>query len=228
MKKLRRILLFPMGLINGLTELVNDKARDLENRLRFKKAIIDAGSTFSQETSIGLNSRILGGCTVNNCSVGMFSYLNRNVIIQNATVGNYCSIANDVMIGLGKHPLELFSTSPIFYKVRNAFRKTIIERDYKFDEYKVVLIGNDVWIGASSIVMDGVTVGDGAVIAAGSIVTKDVPPYAIVAGVPARILKYRFPKEKISEMLETKWWLEDPEKVYNNRLRLEKIITNEI
>ena len=82
----------------------------------------------------------------------------------------------------------------------------LIEQDIFFEEYETVTIGHDVWIGTRAIVLDGITVGNGAVIAANSVVTKDVPPYAIVAGVPAKIIKYRFNDDKINKLNDSKWW----------------------
>ena len=112
--------------------------------------------------------------------------------MQNTTIGNYCSIARNVSIGLGLHPLNLFSTSPIFYKRQNALLLDLISKDNEFKEYQPITIGNDVWIGANAIIMDGITIGNGAVIAAGAVVTKNVPAYAIMGGVPAKLIKYRF------------------------------------
>jgi len=78
--------------------------------------------------------------------------------------------------------------------------------DSIFEELKRTQIGNDVWIGARAIVLDGISIGDGAVIAAGAVVTKDVPPYAIVGGVPAKLIRYRFEDDVIQELLKWKWW----------------------
>ena len=110
--------------------------------------------------------------------------------MQYAVIGKLCSIGDNVRIGLGIHPTHLRSTHPAFYSPQGNWdiKPTIQE---KITEYKKVYIGDDVWIGTNAMILDGVTIGSHAVIAAGAVVTKDVPEYAIVGGVPAKIIKYR-------------------------------------
>lgn len=114
-------------------------------------------------------------------------------------IGRYCSIAPGAVIGDGQHRLDRLSTHP-FVDSHGADRTS-----HNPDTRKTV-IGNDVWIGANAIVMRGVVVGDGAVIGAGAVVTRDVPPYAIVAGVPAKILRHRFPPPTVERLLKLQWW----------------------
>ena len=106
----------------------------------------------------------------------------------NATIGPYCSIASYCCIGGGAHPTNLLSSSPVFYKGRNAFGKHFSSCD--FEEARPVEIGNDVWIGEKVFVIDGIKIGDGAVIGAHSVVTHDIPPYAVAVGSPARVFRY--------------------------------------
>ncbi len=128
--------------------------------------------------------------------IGRGTYLRRDVFVDDYTeIGRYCSIANDVIIAASEHPITNFSTHPISYDVEN----------YPNKENKTI-IGNDVWLGTRAIIKKGVKIGDGAVVAAGAIVTKNVPPYAVVAGVPTKIIKNRFDDEIIEELLELKWW----------------------
>ncbi len=128
--------------------------------------------------------------------IGRGTYLRRDVFVDDYTeIGRYCSIANDVIIAASEHPITNFSTHPISYDVEN----------YPGKETKTI-IGNDVWLGTRAIIKKGVTIGDGAVVASGAVVTKDVPPYAIVAGVPTKIIKYRFEEETIKALLDTQWW----------------------
>jgi len=206
MEKIFRVFLLPFGLFFKLYELSIIGARDIHNKARFREAIIDGGCCINPQSMIGVNCHVLENSLILNSSIRSFSYIGKNSIIQNVKVGSYCSIANDVFIGLGAHPVEYFSTSPLFYRVRNTFDYSLIKEDYEFKEYQQIVIGNDVWVGARAMIMDGVCIGDGAIVAANAVVTKDVPPYAIVGGVPAKVIRYRFTPEKIEKLLAKQWW----------------------
>lgn len=206
MKRLSRIILFPFGLIKKCFDFANEGARDLENKFRFKNTRIDKGCCVNKDTFIHPNVHILENCLINNSEIHSYSYLGNNCLVQNATIGRFCSIANDVSIGLGKHPIDYFSTSPLLYRRQNTFKIDLIENDLHFKEYLPVTIGNDVWIGSRSIILDGVIIGNGCIIAANSVVTKNVEPYSIIGGVPAKFIKYRFSKKKIDELNNGKWW----------------------
>ncbi len=204
--KLLRILLLPLGLLIKLKELAVEGARDLHNSLRFKGSLIDRKCCINPTSKIEHSCHILENCLILNSTINSYSYVGKNAIIQNATIASFCSIANDVFIGLGAHPIENFSTSPIFYRINNPLNIKLIDVDSGFNEYQSIEIGNDVWIGARAIVMDGVKINDGAIIAAGAVVTKDIPAYAIVGGIPAKVIRYRFSPEKIEELLKLQWW----------------------
>tara|TARA_B100000212_G_C27374173_1_gene533933 strand:- start:1814 stop:2353 length:540 start_codon:yes stop_codon:yes gene_type:complete len=126
--------------------------------------------------------------------IGDYSYIARNVIISAAKIGNFSSIGPGAMIGLGEHDHSSISTS---LKMSDG-KRGLLEGE--------CIIGNDVWIGAGAVILRGVTISDGAVIAANAVVTKNVEPFSIVGGVPARLIKYRFDKDKIDKILESKWW----------------------
>lgn len=162
-----------------------------------------------QKTTFGYSNTIYENVTLVNAVLGDFTYIAGGTVIRNTTLGKFCSIGPDILIGLGKHPSSVFvSTHPLFFSILGQAQEIVCDRSY-FDEFAPVTIGNDVWIGARAIVLDGVTISDGAIVAAGSLVTKDVPPYAIVGGVPAKVIKYRFEVLEIEFLLKFKWWDKD-------------------
>lgn len=136
--------------------------------------------------------------------MGRYSYMGFYNSICDTTIGSFCSIASYCAIGGGRHPLNAVSTSPVFYAGRNSMKKNF--SNIPEPENQGVEIGHDVWIGETVFINDGVKIGTGAVIGAHSVVTKDVPPYAIVAGAPAKVLRYRFDDETRQKLLGSKWW----------------------
>ena len=159
---------------------------------RFPSLQIGPMSELAGDCHFGKGNIIYGNSKLVEVTMGDFSYVGGNVHIQYATIGKYCSIAEDVRIGLGIHPLDLKSTHPAFYSPQSHWRRWVEPQvPSNLIEYKPIVIGDDVWIGTGAMVMDGVSIADHAVVAAGAVVTKDVPAYAIVGGVPAKILKYR-------------------------------------
>jgi len=159
-----------------------------------------------ESSSVGSYSRLYCLATLSKSKVGDFTYVGSRSSVGNCDVGKFCSIGPGAIVGgLGLHPSNWISTHPVFYSTHGQIGITFADRNY-FDETARSRVGNDVWIGARAIVMNGVTVGDGAIIAAGAVVTKDVPPYAVVGGVPARIIKMRFSNEMIERLLKMKWW----------------------
>lgn len=201
-----RLLLLPFGLLLKFLALAKEGSRDIYNFFNYKNAEIDSDCCINDKSEIAPYTHILKNCYINSSRIDSYTYIGRNCIVQNARIGKFCSIANDVFIGLGNHPTELVSTSPLFYRTRNTLKIKLVDEDYKFDEYHPITIGNDVWIGTRAIIMDGINIGNGAIIASNSVITKDVPPYAIVAGVPAKIIKFRFNEEKIEELQKLEWW----------------------
>lgn len=149
-------------------------------------------------------------------TVGRYTRINGpnvaiSALVNHVEIGAFSSIARDVLIQEYDHRMDRLST---FYMQKNLFGGS--NRGERVSKGPVA-IGHDVWIGARSIILSGVTIGHGAVIGAGSVVTSDVPPYAVAAGNPARVLKYRFSKEVIGQLLLTKWWEWPVEKIKNER-----------
>lgn len=156
-------------------------------------------------SKVDRKAKVYGSTQLFNSNLGKYSYLARKSYLICANVGKYCSIGENVEIGLGIHTLNKISTCPLFTEKENATGSSWTKNEDIYP-FKRVEVGNDVWIGERAMIMGGINIGDGAVIGAGAIVTKDVPPYAIVAGVPAKVIRYRFPEDVIAKLEEAKWW----------------------
>lgn len=163
-------------------------------------------SFISSTSKLSPSAVVYRGVKIKYASVADYTYISNNTDVENATIGKFCSIADHCRIGLANHTLDLLSTSPVFTLANNAAKTKWVESNVDTKSSKKVIIGNDVWIGSHALILGGVKIGDGAVIGAGAVVTKDVPPYAIVGGVPASIIRFRFSQEIIDKLLEVEWW----------------------
>ena len=185
---------------------------------KLKKCFIKKDIRYS-DCRIDLPSYVEDGANLHGCKIARdcdirkgveileHSYVNRGSNIMSGKIGKYCSIGYNVDIGMFEHPVTMVSTS-----------KEIYENTNTWDEiFEPPIIGNDVWIGSKATILQGVTIGNGAIIAAGAVVTKDVPPYAIVGGVPAKIIKYRFDEDVRKCIEDTKWWENDDDWIDNHR-----------
>ena len=156
-------------------------------------------------------NRIHARSNVSNTSIGRNTFVGLNCHLVNATIGSFCSIAHDVKVEDSTHPTNTFvSTSPVFYSIYKQTGQSFVTKNL-FNEFLTIegrscIIGNDVWIGANVLIKGGIRIGDGAIVAMGAVVTKDVEPYTIVAGVPAKPIRKRFSDSDIERLVESKWW----------------------
>lgn len=174
----------------------------------FSKDIIFWGGGFQQakDSRFHSSTKIYPPYSFVSVEIGDSTYINRNSFISYTKIGKFCSIGPNLICGWGIHPTDGISTSPVFYSSgKNSLGYTFAKED-KIVEREQIVIGNDVFIGANVTILDGVTIGDGAVIGAGAVVSKDIPAYAIAVGCPIKVIKYRFPKEVIDDLLRIKWW----------------------
>ena len=209
-------LILPKQLISLVTRLFGFFVQDVKSH---------SGVIFDPKNKFEGNNVLLSNTRVYRSKVGMFSYISSNSLISNTKIGRYSSIGNWVSTGIGRHPINFVSSHPLFHSGTVSeslgFTSYNLERE-KFETHKIlesgyyVEIGSDVWIGDRVLIMDGIKIGDGAIIGAGSIVNKDIEPYEVVAGVPARHLKYRFLKNEIEFLISLKWWEKDQEWIKKN------------
>ena len=155
-----------------------------------------------------IGNKVLIGKNVfvsHNSIIEDFTYINENSSIENSRIGKFCSIASGVNIGPADHDYTLLTTHPFWKKKFYGFI------DFDFVENKLELlkkestIGDDVWIGLNVTILSGLNIGDGAVIGAGSVVTKNIPPYEIWAGIPAKKIKNRFEDEQVKKLTAIRW-----------------------
>tara|TARA_B110001450_G_C17637054_1_gene487630 strand:- start:490 stop:1143 length:654 start_codon:yes stop_codon:yes gene_type:complete len=166
----------------------------------------------SIKTKIGKKVRVDKGTEIHKLELGDYSSISGPSYIEDAIIGKYCSIARNTVIAPSSHNYEWVSTSHLLTLKDFGF----INEDILSSQADPVIIGNDVWIGINAIVLRGIKIGDGAVVAAGAVVTKDVAPYSIVGGVPAKHIKFRYSKNQIKHLLNIMWWEWDKKKLKKN------------
>lgn len=201
-----------MNLIRFLSKRLNSLIckRDLKKiKVFISKNVEFSNSTFEGKNNIGARTN------VSNSDVGYGTYIGNNCVLNLCKIGKFCSLANGIKILKNNHPTSFFSTHPAFHRPSSSLIKKLkldLVSEDKFPEFQLldhkyqVCIDSDVWVGEDVKIITGVCIGQGAVIAAGTVVTKDIPPYAIVAGVPARIIRYRFDPETVNSIMNIDFW----------------------
>ncbi len=190
--------------------------------LKFPHVDIAQTALVATNCKFGNHVKIHPFAHISGSQIGRFTYIGDYTRLFYSDVGQFCSIASRVNIGGGVHPTNWVSTSPVFYSTRKQCGFTLAART-ELEEHIKVSIGNDVWIGVGATVLPGIQVGDGAIIGAGSVVTKDVSPYSIIGGVPGKLIRYRFDEREISFLLKTKWWDKDLQWLKDNRSKFSDI-----
>ncbi|MBL7474043.1 CatB-related O-acetyltransferase [Robertkochia sp. 1368] len=201
--------------------------------VRFKKKVI-----LEKNTYIGFSStfegknRLKKNVYFSNSQLGLGSYISENSRLSNTRIGKYCSLGPDIKCIFGQHPTRDFvSTHPAFFSTLKqagfTYTKTQTFKDFaplpEPEEKFSIIIGNDVWIGAEVSIIEGVKIGDGAIIAARSLVTKDIPPYSVYGGIPAKFIKSRFTSEEIEFLTKLKWWDKPEDWLIENQPNFENI-----
>ena len=167
-------------------------------------------SAVLQNSTVEDHVRIYPKAKFYRSSLGKYSYIGASSFISDTDIGKFCSISENCYVGGAAHPLDWVSTSLRFYcsNEKEEGKTSAINPFYKayYPPFLKTYIGNDVWIGAKALILSGVTISDGAVIGAGSVITKDIGPYEIWAGNPAKLIRKRFDDEEIEKLLSLRWW----------------------
>jgi acetyltransferase-like isoleucine patch superfamily enzyme len=185
----------------------------LRLRRRFPLSVIYPGVLVDASSEIGKHAVLFSNTRLIGSSMGIYSYVQENTRLFCADVGPYCSIGANVSVGMVNHPVSMISTSPVFYDNTQPLPRFFVDGVRVAETTPRTSIEADVWVGEGSLIRAGVKLGVGAVIGAGSVVTKDIPPYAIAAGVPCRTIKPRFDVSLCERLLASGWWNLDEEKL---------------
>jgi acetyltransferase-like isoleucine patch superfamily enzyme len=187
------------------------------NSLKYSKINTKVFSTtYLKNEKLGKFCKLYENTSFVGSELGDFSYIAVGTQINNAIIGKFCSIGPGCRIGLPDHPTNMISTHPAFFSTRKQCGITFVDKDYFLETGKMIIIGNDVWIGAKVMIKGGVRVGDGAILGVGAIVVKDVEPYSIVGGVPAKHIRFRFSEAEIKKLQDLKWWDKKIDWLINN------------
>lgn len=221
--------------IHNFIHTLFDKKYTIDGLLKHGTGCLISSTTFEG------HNVIMNDVKLNHCSIGLCSYINEASRLSYTKVGRFCSIADNVKVCLGNHPTRDFVTTfPAFYydttnELGYTFHKSSPLYTHIFpivdesEEFQVV-IGNDVWIASNVLLLGGVKIGDGAIVGAGSVVVKDVEPYSIVAGNPAKLIRKRFTPAQIDSLEKMSWWNQPYDRIkadYSNYQHIDYFLKDE-
>ena len=190
-------------------------------KCRFPNSQVSEMSKFDEKTTLSGFNVICKSANISKSTIGYCSVVGANSYLPNCIIGSFCSIADEVAVVHFTHPTDLVSTYPSFFNTMNdyPFGKSSLSfnEEIILNSGHYVEIGNDVWIGKNVLIKGGVKIGDGAIIGMGAVVTKDVPPYSVVCGVPAKVIKMRFDESIIRSLLLIQWWNWDINDIKNRK-----------
>lgn len=204
-------------LISKIYSVIINNYRIIGDKTNISKGVKIRGAVLKGKISLGTGVKVLGGVyisgqveiekftSINGPNTDIYAKINR------VKIGSFCSIARNVSIQEFNHRTDTLTT---YFINKNIFKEGSFTKE--ISSKGDIIIGNDVWVGAHSVILSGANISDGVVIAANSVVSGYIPPYAIVGGIPARIIKYRFDEDIINLLLEIKWWKWDLEKIKSN------------
>ncbi|MBL9136097.1 MAG: hypothetical protein JNK85_09525 [Verrucomicrobiales bacterium] len=183
-------------LVGPRVQITRSKIGD---HVRLESDIVVGDTAIDSQVTLQSGVQIWGG------RIGSYSYVGRRSLLGPVQFGRFCSIGPNVVAACGDHPAQWISTAPVFFSP-GAQCGTTFCNHAAYDELRPTSLGHDIWIGAGAVIRNGLTIGDGAIVGAQAVVVDHVPAYAIVAGVPARVIRYRFPTEYVDRLREVAWW----------------------
>lgn len=192
--------------MKALLRALRREMRMRQTRRLFPQAQLHDDVVVDEKSRLGRHVVLFRGMRAMDCNIGAYTYVQADSLCYNVEIGPFSSIGPDVVIGLIDHPTHFVSSSPVFYDNQQPLPVFFTDRQLEAAHMPRTIIGADVWIGQRAMIRAGVNIGVGAVIGAGAVVTRDVAPYTIVAGVPAKPLRRRFDDALCDRLAASRWW----------------------